>query len=173
MEKYICKIATLDEINSEWDKEIKNHPNDNRWSIWKKENVRDVQNGTRVCYYGILNGKIISKAIAVISDKDIGMQNKEGLIGNKTAYLTAFSTLSKYQGHGYFSKLYRFFENDLKSKGFNKLTIGVEPCEVKNMKIYFNWGFDNYIKTAHEIYPAELEGKEPQKIIVNFYYKNI
>ena len=42
------------------------------------------------------------------------MQNKENLIGDKKAYLTAFRTNKEYEGEGYFSKLYKFMEKDLK-----------------------------------------------------------
>ena len=58
-------------------------------------------------------------------------------------------------------------EKDLKQRGFKKLTLGVEPCEIKNMKIYFNWGYDKYIKTDYEVYPSG------EKILVNYYSKDI
>lgn len=83
------------------------------------------------------------------------------------AYLTAFGTEKQYENKGYFSKLYKFMEQDLKNRGFEKLTLGVEPCEVRNMLIYFKWGYINYIKSAYELYP------DGGKILVNFYGKNI
>lgn len=58
-------------------------------------------------------------------------------------------------------------ESNLKSKGFEILTLGVEPCEVRNILIYFNWGFTNYIKTSYEIY------SDGEKIIVNYYGKDL
>ena len=77
---------------------------------------------------------------------------KYGLIGNKKAY---------------FSKLYKFVEEDLISKGFDTLTLGVEPSEVRNIKIYFNWGFTKYIKTGYESY---LNG---ENILFNYYEKKL
>ncbi len=58
-------------------------------------------------------------------------------------------------------------ENDLKQKGFTTLTLGVEPSETRNIQIYFNWGFVNYIKTSYERYP---NGDE---ILVNYYKKEL
>ena len=58
-------------------------------------------------------------------------------------------------------------EKDLKNRGFNSLTLGVEPCEERNKQIYFNWGFTNFIKTAYEEYP------NGQKILVNYYKKEL
>jgi len=43
--------------------------------------------------------------------------------------------------------------NDLKSKGYEKVTLGVEPTETKNLKIYKHLGFNEYIKFAQETYP--------------------
>ena len=39
-----------------------------------------------------------------------------------------------------------FVKNDLKSKGFKSLTLGVEPKEIRNIQIYFNWGLLNILK---------------------------
>ena len=101
------------------------------------------------------------------------VQNSEGLVDNSTAYLSAFRTIEEYQGKGYFSKLYKFMENDLIKRGYTTLTLGVEPSEIKNMMIYFRYGFTNYIKTAYEIEPSKNKNEEPIKIIVNYYSKNL
>ena len=63
-------------------------------------------------------------------------------------------------------------ENDLKMRGYKKLTLGVEPCEDKNMMIYFKWGFTEFIKTDYEEYPVS-NGKKHEKIMVNYYAKRI
>ena len=144
-DNYICKIANLNMIIEKFDEEIKNHENKEEWESFKETAVKNFDN--RITYMGLLNGKIITEATAIISNNDLGIQNKDGLLDDKTAYLTAFRTNKAFQGKGYFSKLYKFMEKDLKQRGFKKLTLGVEPCEIKNMKIYFNWGYDKYIKT--------------------------
>lgn len=172
MGNFICKIANKEEMNRKWDYEIANHPGNDSWLVWKKNFFEGVENGTRICYYGILDGEIITEGTAIIGD-DGKIQNKEGLLGEHTAYLSAFRTIEAYQGKGYFSQLYRFMEKDLLKRGFREVTLGVEPSEVKNMKIYFNWGFENYIKTEIETYPPAKEGAEPEKIIVNYYGKKL
>ena len=74
---------------------------------------------------GLLNGKIITECTAIISVDDLNMQNKDNLLGEKTAYPTPFRTNKEFENKGYFSKLYKFMENDLKQKGFTTLTLGV------------------------------------------------
>lgn len=132
---------------------------------FKAESLRNIDN--RIVYMGILNDEIITGATAIISENDTDMQNKEGLIGEDKAYLTAFRTNKEYENQGYFSKLYKFMENDLKKKGFKSLTLGVEPCETRNIQIYFKWGFTKYVKTDYEYYSNK------EKILVNYYQKDL
>lgn len=150
MKEYICKIATIDEMEVKWNYEIKKHKNRN-WKIWKSEAISRVKNGQSIVYYGILNSEIICETTAML-DKSI-VQNYEGLVDDKTVYLCAFRTVEKYQGKGYFSNLFDFMINDLKNRGYEKVTLGVEPAEIKNLEIYHHLGFNTFIKSAQETYP--------------------
>lgn len=150
MKEYICKMAAIDEMEVKWNYEIKKHKNRN-WKIWKSEAISRVKNGQSIVYYGVLNGEIICEATAMF-DKSI-VQNCEGLVDDKTVYLCAFRTVEKHQGKGYFSRLFQFMIDDLKRRGYKKVTLGVEPVEIDNLKIYQHLGFDTFIKSAQEIYP--------------------
>ncbi len=150
MKEYICKIATIDEMEVKWNYEIKKHKNSN-WKIWKSEAISRVKNGQSIVYYGVFNGEIICETTAML-DKSI-VQNYEGLVDDKTVYLCAFRTVEKHQGKGYFSRLFQFMIDDLKRRGYKKVTLGVEPVEIDNLKIYQHLGFDTFIKSAQEIYP--------------------
>ncbi len=165
MDNYKCVIANKELIIKKWNEEISRHNNSKLWKEFKKISLNNLD--TRIVYMGILNDEIITECTAIISLKDLNIQNKEILIGNNKAYLTAFRTNKEYQNKGYFSKLYKFMEDDLKNRGFKYLTIGVEPCEVRNIQIYFKWGFTKYIKSCYEVYP-NLE-----KTLVNYYEKEL
>ena len=110
--EYKCVIADKNLITKKFDLEIKKHHNSKIWNEFKQIALDNLD--TRIVYMGLLNDKIITEATAIISDKDLNMQNKEDLISKNTAYLTAFRTNKKYEGKGYFSKLYKFLESDLK-----------------------------------------------------------
>ena len=156
MNNYICKIANIDEMNAKWDYEIAHAINDKaNWIVWKKENIERYKRGLIIPYYGILNDVIICECTASIDPSVV--QNSEGLVSKRTAYLTAFRTVPEYQGKGYFSKLFKFMLNDLKEKGYEKVTLGVEPEEIKNKTIYKKYGFVEYIKKAKELYPDGTE----------------
>ena len=152
MGNYVCKIATVDEMNTKWDYEIDHATKGkNNWIIWKKENLERFQNGFIIPYYGVLDGKIICECTAAIHSSVV--QNADRLVDEKTAYLTAFRTIPEYQGKGYFSKLFKYMMEDLKNREYEKVTLGVEPKETKNKEIYFKYGFKEHIKNAKEIYP--------------------
>ena len=168
---YICKIATIEEIEQNFNYLIEIHPGNNAWKIYKNEAIKRIQDGNAIVYYGIQNGVIISEVTVMFSNLDVN--NSDGLVDDTTAYLSAFRTRKEYQGKGYFSKLYHFVENDLKNRGYKRLTLGVEPCEVKNMMIYFKYGFKEFVKTAYETEPAKNENDEPTKYLVNYYAKNL
>ena len=72
-----------------------------------------------IVYYGVLNGTIISEATAFISNTD----DTNELVNEHTSYLSAFRTRKEYQGKGYFSKLYKYMENDLKNRGYTRSVI--------------------------------------------------
>lgn len=171
LDGYICKIATIEELEQNWNYLINIHPNDNAWKLYKEKAIKEMESGSAIVYYGILNGEIISEATAMLSNIDA--QNSDGLVDETTAYLSAFRTRKEHRGRGYFSELYKFAENDLKHRGYKRLTLGVEPCEVKNMMIYFKYGFTNFIKNAYEIEPAKNEDEEPIKYLVSYYAKNL
>lgn len=119
MEQYICKIATLEEMEQNWNYLIEIHPNNNAWKIYKEEAIKNMKEKNTIVYYGILNGAIISEATAFISNTN----DTNELVNENTSYLSAFRTRKEYQGKGYFSKLYNFMENDLKNRGYTKLVV--------------------------------------------------
>lgn len=163
---YLCKIASFEEMNRKWDYEIEHNINDARnWIIWKSHFLENFKNDYIIPYYGILDGNIICEATAMLNSEVV--QNSEGLVGNGVVYLSAFRTIEEYQGKGYFSKLMKFMLNDLKQRGIVRVTLGVEPAEETNKKIYAHYGFNEYIKSATEIYP------DGTVIDVDYYGKNL
>lgn len=149
---YICKIASLEEMNIKWDYEIERHTEDkSNWIIWKKRSTENFLKGLIIPYYGILEGTIICEATAMPNPEAV--QNADGLSGNGAVYLSAFRTVKEYRGMGFFSRLMRFMLDDLGKKGYIKATLGVEPADENNKSIYTHYGFTEYIKSAKEKYP--------------------
>lgn len=152
MKEYICKIASVGEMERKWNYEIrKQRKRKTVLDGLKKDAVEHIKNGQSVTYYGKLNNKIICETTAMFDENII--QNSDKLVDGKTVYLCNFSTDKRYRGKGYFSKLFRFMIEDLKNRGYEKFTLGVEPTETKNIKIYQHLGFNEFIKSGKETYP--------------------
>lgn len=149
---FICKIPSFQEMNIKWEYEIaQNEKDKENWIVWKKQHIENYKQGYIIPYYGILEGVIICEATAMLHPSIV--QNSSGLVDSHTVYLSAFRTIGKFQGKGYFSKLFHFMIGDLRQKGFTKATLGVEPIEEKNKDIYTHYGFTEYIKSGKEYYP--------------------
>lgn len=175
MENYICKIATLEEIIKRMDYLIEIHPNNNLWVIAKENAIKGYNEKSKIMYIGILENEIICEATAYIKEEAfIGdIENTEELISNNRVYLSAFRTNKEYDGKGYFSKLFKYMENDLKEKRYTEMSLGVSVNENRNKDIYSHLGFENYIKTTIEYLPAKDKNSKPTEEIVEFYYKKI
>ncbi len=173
MNNYICKIATLEEIISRCDTLIERHPGNKLWENVKVNTVNGFLNGSKIIYVGILNGEIICDVTAYVKEEAfIGdIEHTENLISDERAYLCGGRADKEYEGQGYFSKLYKFMEEDLKSRGYKELSLGVEPKEIRNLSIYKKWGFTNFIKTTIELVDFDKEDSEGSQ--VDFYYKSI
>lgn len=165
-QEYRCKVAGRSELERKWEHLIANAAEDREnWITWKKSAIRQAAAGETLPYYGILDDEIICEATASLRAQNV--QNAGGLVDEKTAYLCAFRTVEAYRGRGYFSKLLRYLLDDLKQRGYEAVTLGVEPEEEQNRQIYAHYGFDEYIKTATESYP------DGTVITVDYYRKKL
>jgi len=175
MENYICRIATLEEIIKRMDYLIEIHQNNNLWVIAKENAIRGYNEKSKIMYIGILENEIICEATAYIKDEAFAgdIENTEELISNNRVYLSGFRTNKEYENKGYFSKLFKYMERDLKEKGYTEMSLGVGIDEIRNKEIYSHLGFKNYIKTTTEYLPAKDKNSKPTEEIVEFYYKKI
>lgn len=108
MKEYICKIASIDEVITKWNYEIRKQKRKQKKSaleLVKNNAVENIKNGQAVIYYGKLNDKIICQATAMF-DEDI-IQNSDGLVGTQTVYLCNFSTDKKTSRQRIFFKAFQ------------------------------------------------------------------
>lgn len=165
---YICKIATIDEIREKWDYEIKLHNNNELYIAAKNEYLEEAQKGTRITYIGKLGNDIICDATIIIKEEGIKKESSktDNLISDKRCFMCAVRTNEEYQNKGYFSKLYKYIEEDLKKRGYKEISLYVDVSETKNLLMYFHWNYINYIRT-------EIKYSKTREYIFNYYYKEL
>ena len=150
MNNYVCKIADRDELIKRWKYLVEIHPVNNIWEKFRDNALNNFDNDNTISYVGILNGEIICELTAYIKEEAFidDIDDCEDLLSEDRCYLAAFRTNKEYEGQGYFSLLFDYVVEDLKSRGYSELSLGVSPNEVRNMEIYFHLGFRDYIKST-------------------------
>lgn len=165
---YITKIANLKEIEEKWNYE--KNINDNKELYEKTKNIyiEEVKKGNRIVYIGKLNNQIICDLTAILKEESILNEAKYSydLVSDIRVHLCGFRTIKEYENKGYFSKLFKYVEEDLKNKGYSELSLSVEEKEERNIAIYKKWGFTNYIRT-------EILQTKDKQYIFHYYYKKI
>lgn len=166
-DNYICKIASLDEIKKKWDYEIEIHSDNPLYLKAKEEYLKEAKKGTRIVYVGILGNEIICDVTAIIKKEGIlsESRNHDDLVSDKRCFLCAFRTNKEYENKGYFSKLYKFMENDLIKKGFTEFSLSVDTSKKRNMDIYKKWNFTNFIRSE------VILTTDYKYITYNYYFK--
>jgi len=175
MDNFVCKIANREDIIKRMNYLIETHPNNNIWVEAKEMALRGYDEQSKIMYIGVLNNEIICEATAYIKESAfIGdISEPSGLLSDSMAYLAAFRTNKEYEGKGYFSKLYKFVEKDLKDRGYSELSLGVGPEADRNIEIYFHLGFRDYIKTVIEYEPSKDDPTVKEEDVILFYKKKI
>ena len=146
MSCYVCKIATLEEMNQRWDDEIRRHTEKGNWIVWKAEAIASARAGRSIPYYGVLGGAVICEATA-------NLYPDFPRAADRAVELCAFRTDREYRGKGYFSRLMDFLQEDLRQKGYRTAVVGVEPDDRRNRAIYRHWGFTDCVGSSTETYP--------------------
>ena len=114
---------------------------------------------------GILDGKIICECTAAL-DPMLNI-NTTLLINDKSVYILAVRTVDGYQNKGYFRELFKYMINDLKNRGYEYATIGVDKNDEKVKSIYKKYGFTEFLKESIEFFP---NGEE---INLEYYRKKL
>lgn len=150
MNNYVCKVADRDELIKRWKYLVEIHPVNNIWEKFRDNALNNFDNDNTISYVGILNDEIICELTAYVKEEAFidDIADYDDLLSEERCYLAAFRTNKEYQGNGYFSLLFDYVVEDLKSRGYKELSLGVSPEEVRNMEIYFHLGFRDYIKST-------------------------
>lgn len=90
------------------------------------------------------DGEIIGELYAFFD-----LPNRDFADGKSTAYLCAFRVKEEYRGKGYGSRLMEAVLSELSVLGFSRATIGVEPDEPWNLRLYRRFGFTRKIRDCH------------------------
>lgn len=115
--------------------------NEELWIKYKEQRLQQFENKEIDVYVIEEDEKFIGELTVNYISHDLLAET----IPNIRIYFEAFRIDKKYQGKGLGQKLMEYTINDLKEKGFNEFTIGVEDDNEKAKHIYFKYGFTKAI----------------------------
>lgn len=157
------RIATIEELAFWWDEEIAENPDDNSLPAYKQIFIEGNKNAARKTFFAFDNGKYIGQCTLLFKNNDTVMT------GNGKAEVLKLELIPEERGKGKSTKIYETVKNYAKESGIKTLTIGVEPCEIKNMQIYFHWGFDTFLQCITETCESQ-DGITPGETITVLCY---
>lgn len=156
------RIATKNDLEIIWNKNINSHLNDDRWVRWKREYIEYNLKNQAVTFV-VVDDEPVGEITMIISPECKAVKNKPLLADGKTiANMNAFRIEKSYEGKGHISKLLKLAENYARKSGIKELTIGVEATETSNIAKYLHWGFN-------ELVMSEIDEDENSALIL--YYK--
>ena len=145
------RLATLQDLEAIWNKNIADNPEDNRWVHWKEEYIRYNRNGMAQTYVVVCEEEPVGECTLILSPECNAVRGRLELAdGENVANINALRIDAKFEGQGHISKLMACVEAAAKAQNIQALTIGVEAKETRNLGIYLHWGYDAFVLSETE-----------------------
>ena len=107
----IYRLATLEDLNNVWDKDIHNNQNDSRYIRWKKEYIDYNLNDEAKTFVAVSGNEVIAQITLILKTNVKAVINKEKLCDGKSiCNMNAFRCDKEYEGKGHISKLVKLAE---------------------------------------------------------------
>ncbi len=149
--KSTYRLATPQDLEIIWNKNIAENPEDGRWGHWKEEYIRYNSTGMAQTYVVVCDEEPVGECTLIISPECKAVRGRLELAdGKKNANINALRIAKKFEGRGHISKLMAYVEESAKAQNIETLTIGVEAKETRNLGIYLHWGFDKFVMSETE-----------------------
>ena len=161
------RMATVEDLNSVWDKDIERNPGDDRWRRWKKEYLDYNENNELKTFVAVDVGNVIAQISVVLKPNVKAVLGKEALCdGKEIANMNAFRCDKEYEGKGHISKLVKLGEDYARRLGYKFMSIGSEARESRNLAIYLHFGYNEFVM-------YEFDDEEEGNPLVLYYRKRL
>lgn len=148
---YTGRPATLEDLEHILEKNILQNSGDDRWRNWRDEYMGYNGSGAAKTFVVLKNREPVGEGTLIFSPECGAIAGRMALAdGMTTANINALRIEKAHEGQGHISALVRMMEAEAASRGYSRLTIGVEEKEKRNQAIYRHWGYDRLVLTAVE-----------------------
>ena len=152
--KFTYGPATKDKLEQIWDQTIAANPGDDRWVEWKQNALRDNASGDTLTFLVLADERPVGEGTLLFSEQCGAVAHLNGVVvEGKATNVNGLRIEKTFEGQGHISRLVREMEDYAREHGYEKITIGVEAKETRNVAIYLHWGYTDYI--THEMEDGE------------------
>lgn len=145
------KIASMDDLERIWAKNIADNPDDGRWVNWKRSMMADNAAGRVLTFVITADNDPVGEGTLIFDPSCKAISDRLQLADSHSiANINALRIQKKYEGQGHISKLVKAMELYAKNKGYSHLSIGVEARETRNPAIYLHWGYNELVHFEEE-----------------------
>ncbi len=159
------RIATPEDLEQLWDFNIAENPDEPAWVRWKEQYIGYNRNGQAVTFAVIHDGEPVGEGTLLLWPGCSAVKHRLDLADGKTVgNVNALRIRKAYEGQGHISRMVKLLEDYTRRLGLEKLTIGVEANETRNLAIYLHWGYDRLVRWEEEdgtlilYYEKDLKG---------------
>jgi len=148
---FTYRLATLQDLEVIWNKNIADNPKDERWIHWKEEYIGYNKTGMAQTFVVVCGDEPVGECTLILSPECNAVNGRLELAnGKEVANINALRIAKECEGQGHISKLMACVEDYAKEQGIKSLTIGVEAKETRNLAIYLHWGYDSFVMSETE-----------------------
>lgn len=148
---FTYRLATPQDLETIWNKNIADNPEDDRWIRWKAEYINYNETGMAQTFVIVCDEKPVGECTLILHPECKAVRGRPALANGKDiANINALRIAKEYEGQGHISKLMACVEDYAKEQGVTLLTIGVEAKETRNLAIYLHWGYDTFVMSETE-----------------------
>ena len=140
------RIATRDDLERIWAKDVAENPNDPSWIRWREQYLAYNSLGMATTFVVLADNDPVGQITVILSPDCSAVSGRPLLCnGSDVANMNAFRIDKKYEGQGHISRLVRMAEAYAKEKGVRYLTIGCEARETRSLAIYLHLGYTELV----------------------------
>ena len=152
---YEQRIATPEDLNILWGRNIRDNPDEPAWLVWRDEFIENNRLGKVLTFAVIADGIAVGEGSLILTDDHPAIRGRTFLADGQTnVNINALRIIKEHEGKGQISRLVRMMEDWAREHGFTTITIGVEPEETRNLGIYLHWGYNRLVH--HEVEDGAL-----------------
>ena len=147
----IYRAATMEDLYTIWEKNIRQNPEDPRWIRWRDEYIGYNCTGQAMTYAVVCDDEPVGEGTLLFAPECGAIAGRTVLADGATvANINALRIEKAHEGQGHISAMVRLMEAEAARRGCRRLTIGVEEKEKRNQAIYRHWGYERLVLTEVE-----------------------